>query len=49
MTQTSSSLQPGSPVNFSYDPKGNLTSDGTNGYCYDSENKLTGAGTPGLR
>ena len=31
---------------FSYDPKGNLTSDGTNGYCYDSDNRLTGAGSP---
>ena len=46
VTQTSSSLQPGSPVSFSYDGKGNLTSDGTNGYCYDSENRLTGAGSP---
>jgi RHS repeat-associated protein len=47
VVQTSSSLQPGSPISFSYDTKGNLTSDGTVGYCYDSENRLTGAGTPG--
>jgi RHS repeat-associated protein len=46
VAQTSSSLQPGSPISFSYDAKGNLTSDGTVGYCYDSENRLMGAGTP---
>jgi RHS repeat-associated protein len=45
LTQTSSSGLP-SPIDFVYDAKGNLTSDETNGYCYDSENRLTGAGTP---
>jgi RHS repeat-associated protein len=32
------------PVNFTYDQKGNVTWDGTNSYCYSSENLLTGSG-----
>jgi RHS repeat-associated protein len=31
-------------ASFTYDAKGNLTSDGTNSYCYSSENLLTGEG-----
>jgi hypothetical protein len=45
VTQTSSSGL-ANPIAFDYDAKGNLISDGTVGYCYDSENRLTGAGTP---
>ena len=33
-------------ISFSYDGNGNLTSDGTNTYTYDAENRLTGATTP---
>jgi RHS repeat-associated protein len=44
VTQTSSSGL-SNPIAFDYDAKGNLVSDGSNGYCYDSENRLTGAGT----
>lgn len=34
-------------ANFTYDSKGNLTSDGSNSFCYSSENLLTGMnGTP---
>ena len=29
-------------VSYSYDDNGNLTSDGTNSYTYDAENRLTG-------
>lgn len=32
------------PASFTYDPKGNLTSDGTNTYGYDSENRLISRG-----
>jgi RHS repeat-associated protein len=32
-------------VGFSYDAKGNLTSDGTRSYSYDAENRLKSAGT----
>jgi RHS repeat-associated protein len=30
------------PASFTYDAKGNLTADGTNAFCYSSENLLTG-------
>jgi RHS repeat-associated protein len=33
------------PVSFTYDQKGNVTWDGTNSYCYSSENLLTGSGS----
>jgi RHS repeat-associated protein len=33
---------------FGYDPNGNLTSDGTRTYAYDSENRLIGATSGGL-
>jgi hypothetical protein len=32
-------------VGFTYDAKGNLTSDGTRSYTYDAENRLKSAGT----
>ena len=31
-------------ASFTYDARGNLTSDGTSGYCYSSENLLIGSG-----
>jgi RHS repeat-associated protein len=34
------------PASFSYDARGNLTSDGTNSYGYSSENLLTSASGP---
>ena len=30
-----------SPVSFTYDPNGNLTSDGSRCFAYDDENQLT--------
>jgi RHS repeat-associated protein len=34
------------PASFAYDANGNLTSDGTNSYIYDMENRLTHASGP---
>ena len=36
------------PATFSYDDSGNLTSDGTNSYAYDPENRMTSATGPDL-
>jgi RHS repeat-associated protein len=33
-------------ISFTYDDNGNLTSDGINGYVYDSQNRLVSATTP---